>query len=124
MHAANYQRLLTWMTLGRDVEHGIWSVYGARLAVKLLQYDNFDFVNIRDYDWFKEFFNMHSSADPVKASKSLGKHISNGLGWILPDFDSEQSAFLKQTQLHPDKPLAYEDVVWRTNLSLYGWFRG
>jgi hypothetical protein len=124
MHAANYQRLLTWMTVGKDVEHGIWSVYGARLAVKMLQYDNFDFVNIRDYNWFKEFFDTHKNADPVKASKSLGKHISEGLNHILPDFDTEQSAFLKQMQLHPNKPLTYEDVKWRTNLSLYGWFRG
>jgi hypothetical protein len=124
MHAANYQRLLTWMTVGQDIEHGIWSIYGARLAVKMLQYDNFDFVNIRDYDWFREFFNTHKDADPVKASKGLGKRISDGLGWTLPDLDTEQSAFVKQIQLHPDKPLAYEDVEWRTNLSLYGWFRG
>ncbi len=124
MHAANYQRLLTWMTVGRDVEHGAWSVYGARLAVKMLQYDNFDFVNIRDYDWFKDFFARESTHDPIKASKSIGKQISEGLGWILPDLDAEQSEFTKRIQLHPDKPLTYEDVKWRTNLSLYGWFRG
>jgi hypothetical protein len=122
MHAANYQRLVTWMTVGADVEHGMWSVYGARLAVKLLQYDNFDFVNIRDYAWFNEFFKEHEKADPIKASKSLGKNISEGIGYILPNFDDEQSAFIKQIQLHPAKPLTYEDVEWQTNLSMYGWF--
>jgi len=124
MHAANYQRLLTWMTIGRDVEHGVWSVYGARLAVKMLQYDNFDFVNIRDYDWFRDFFKQYETANPAVASKSIGKRISEGLGWTLPDFDADQSAFLKQIQLHPSKPLTYEDVEWQTNLSMYGWFRG
>lgn len=124
MHAANFQRLMTWMTLGRDVTNGIWSIYGARLAVKMLQYDDFDFTNIRDYDWFKDFFDIHANADPVKASKSIGKRISVGLGWDLPDFDSEQSYFLKMLQLHPAKPLTYEDVKWRTNLKLYGWFNG
>jgi len=124
MHAANYQRLLTWMTVGRDVEHGVWSIYGARLAVQLLQYDNFDFVNIRDYNWFNDFFDQHKSADPVKASKSIGKRISDGLDWVLPDLDADQSSFTKQIQLHPNRPLSYEDVKWRTNLSLYGWFRG
>lgn len=123
MHAANFQRLMTWMTLGNDVEHGAWSVYGARLAVKMLQYDNFDFTNIRDYSWFAEFFDQHSSADPVRASKSIGKKISEGLGWDLPDFDFEQSYFLKMLQLHPAKSLTYEDVKWRTNLKLYGWFK-
>ena len=123
MHAANFQRLMTWMTLGNDVEHGAWSVYGARLAVKMLQYDNFDFTNIRDYSWFTEFFDQHSSADPVRASKSIGKKISEGIGWDLPDFDFEQSYFLKMLQLHPAKSLTYEDVKWRTNLKLYGWFK-
>lgn len=124
MHAANYQRLLTWMTVGADVEHGMWSVYGARLAVKLLQYDDFDFVNIRDYAWFNDFFNSHANVNPLKASKSVGKQISDGLGWILPDLDSDSSLFVKQIQLHPSKPLMYEDVVWQTNLSMFGWFNG
>jgi hypothetical protein len=78
MHAANFQRLLTWMTVGADVENGAWSIYGARLAVKMLQYDNFDFVKIRDYDWFKDFFAEEQKHNPVKASKMLGKQISNG----------------------------------------------
>jgi hypothetical protein len=124
MHAANYQRLLTWLTVGAYVEHGMWSVYGARLAVYLLQYENFDFVQIRDYDWFKQFFESHKEHNPAKASKSLGKQISQGLGWILPDFDSEQSTFIKMIQLHPSKPLSNEDVEWQTNLSMFGWFNG
>lgn len=124
MHAANFQRLLTWMTVGTDVQHGAWSIYGARLAVKLLQYDRFDFVNIRDYDWFKEFFTEEAKHNPVKASKALGKQISEGLGWILPDLDEDQSRLVKMTQLHPAKALTYEDVRWRTNLKLFGWFNG
>lgn len=124
MHAANFQRLITWMTVGADVENGAWSVYGARLAVKLLQYNDFDFVNIRDYDWFNDFFKEEQKHNPIKASKALGKEISNGLGWILPDFDEDQSKFIKMTQLHPAKALTYEDVRWRTNLKLFGWFNG
>jgi hypothetical protein len=124
MHAANFQRLLTWMTVGQDVENGAWSIYGARLAVKMLQYDNFDFVKIRDYNWFNEFFIGQSKHNPTKASKALGKQISQGLGWILPDLDEDQSRFVKMTQLHPAKSLSYEDVRWRTNLKLFGWFNG
>lgn len=124
IHAANFQRLLTWMTVGADVENGAWSIFGARLAVKLLQYDDFDFVNIRDYTWFKEFFAEQQSHNPIKASKALGKQISQGLGWVLPDLDADQSQFVKMTQLHPAKSLTYEDVRWRTNLKLFGWFNG
>jgi len=124
MHAANFQRLLTWMTVGADVEHGLWSVYGARLAVKLLQSDEFDFTNIRDYAWFKQFFNDHAISNPAQQNKVLGKELSDILGWQLPDFDAHQSKIIKMLQLHPERSLTYEDVKWRTNLNMYGWFNG
>jgi len=124
MHAANYQRLLTWMTVGADVKNGSWSIYGARLAVQMLQYDNFDFVNIRDYAWFADFFEQHKGVNPTTASKGIGTRLSDGLGFILPDLDADESRFIKMIQLHPDKALTYEDVMWRTNLKMMGWLNG
>jgi len=124
LHGANYQRLLTWMTIGADVEHGWWTIYGARLAVKLLQYDDFDPTHIRDYDWFKDFFESHSKNDPEKSSQKLSKSISTGLGFKLPEFDANHSTVVKQLQFHPNKELTNEDVLAQTNLKFYGWFNG
>lgn len=124
LHGANYQRLLTWMTIGADVEHGWWTIYGARLAVKLLQYDDFDPIHIRDYEWFKDFFESHSKLDPVKSSQRLSKPLSAGLGFKLPEFDANHSAVVKRLQFHPNKELTNEDVLAQTNLKIYGWFNG
>ena len=30
VHNKNYKRLLTWMSVGDDVENGLWAIYGAR----------------------------------------------------------------------------------------------
>ena len=124
LHGANFQRLLTWMTVGADVEHGQWTIYGARLAVKLLQCDDFDPTHIRDYEWFKDFFESHSKDDPAKSSQRLSKPLSAGLGFKLPEFDANHSAVIKRLQFHPNKELTDEDVAAQTNLKLYGWFNG
>lgn len=123
MHAANYQRLLTWMTIGRDIVHGNWSMYGARLAVKMLHFDNFDFTLVRDYEWFNDFFDSVKHKEVPTELLVLGQQLREVLGFTLPELTAEQSEFHKRLQLHPEKPLTYEDVVWRTNLKMFGWFK-
>jgi hypothetical protein len=53
----------------------------------------------------------------------LGQQLREVLGFTLPELTAEQSEFHKRLQLHPEKPLTYEDVVWRTNLKMFGWFK-
>jgi hypothetical protein len=123
MHAANFQRLLTWMTVGRDVEHGAWSMYGARLAAKMLYFDDFDFTLIRDYDWFIDFFEQHKNKEIITELTTLSVKLQDVYGFRLPGFTADESRMLKMLQLHPEKPLTYEDVRWRTNLGMFGWFK-
>lgn len=111
------------MTLGSDVDNGLWSMYGARLAVKMLYFDNFDHVNIRDYEWFKDFFAQHEHKEISNELMVLGNDLTDVFGFAVPLFSSNESSFVKQLQLHPEKPLTYEDVEWRTNLKLFGWFK-
>jgi len=122
MHAANYQRLLTWLTVGSDVENGIWSIIGARSAIRQLYFNNFDHTLIRDYEWFAEYFkSFHEISEP--AMRELQEAIDEVYGFNLPILTKESSYLFKQLQLHPEKPLTYADVSWRTNLKLYGWWK-
>ena len=122
MHAANYQRLLTWMTVGSDVGHGVWSIYAARLAVKMLYFENFDYTLIRNYEWFTEFFKTQESLVPAVESASLSVELGNIFGFRMPNFTAEESSFIKRLQLHAERPLSDDDVKWRTNLKMFGWF--
>lgn len=122
MHAANYQRLLTWMTVGNDVGYGNWSIYGSRLAVKMLYFENFDYTLIRNYTWFNEFFKSQENLNPTVESAALSVEVGNIFGFRIPNFTAEESNFIKRLQLHPEKPLSDDDVKWRTNLKLFGWF--
>jgi len=55
----NYRRLMVWMTVGEDVENGLWAIYGARLGchmTNILRHE-WDWKNVRDFDWLSNYFN-------------------------------------------------------------------
>jgi len=56
----NYRRLMVWMTVGEDVENGLWAIYGARLGchmTNILRHE-WDWKNVRDFDWLSNYFNQ------------------------------------------------------------------
>lgn len=92
----NLTRLKIWCTVGRDVEFGDWAVYGARLGAYKTICTDWDFTEIRDYDWFAEYWDNIS--EEVSAEVVLGR--LNGLvGLNLVELDAAQSLFFKETQL-------------------------
>ena len=55
----NYRRLMVWMTVGDDIENGLWAIYGARLGchmTNILRHE-WDWKNVRDFDWLSDYFN-------------------------------------------------------------------
>jgi hypothetical protein len=47
----NYDRLLIWCNVGEDVENGLWSMYGAREGAYLTNCSDWDYANVRDFEW-------------------------------------------------------------------------
>lgn len=53
----NYDRLYRWMHLGDDLENGLYSVYGARLAYYMLKVNHWDgSYNIKSFDFLNKLF--------------------------------------------------------------------
>jgi hypothetical protein len=52
----NYKRLITWCSIGADVENGMWAMYGARLGCQMTNLTDWDFVNVRDFDYINTLF--------------------------------------------------------------------
>lgn len=55
----NYRRLMVWMTVGEDVQNGLWAIYGARLGAYMtnITRHEWDWKNVRDFDWLSNYFN-------------------------------------------------------------------
>ena len=115
LHPLHRHRLRVWCSVGADVENGIWCLYGARLAVRMLHLEGWDYVAINDFDWFDDFWRQqigpcfagegglcrHSGYawDPGRLSDeivALGRILDRDLGLEVAELTADQSRFFKQ----------------------------
>jgi hypothetical protein len=124
VHKKNYQRLLAWMSVGEDVENGIWGVYGARLGCYMtnIARTDWDWKNVRDFEWLNKFFReevfpqfeggeqmcartgMRWDLDKVRAeSERLGVELRRELDLEIADLGKDGSRFFKATFNNPSR---------------------
>ena len=127
----NYDRLLTWMNVGADVENGLWTIYGARLGCQETNLTKELAINdISDYDWFKKYFeetifpeieggDEYCSRTKVRWNYDklyekvldIGDSLSEKMGMEICDPTPEVSAFFKKVYVNPPRvkdPMATE----------------
>jgi len=125
MYPANYSRWLTWMTVGRDVENGVWCIYGARLATMMLYVENFDHTLVADYDWFLKLW------DEVNIDTDSGKYVEDKAHKLLIDIrdklklplvelDASQSEWFKHVNICPGKGTNWPTLLNYSALPLFG----
>ena len=91
----NYKRLGIWMMVGADIDNGIWSILGARQGCHMTHFTDWDFINVRDFDYLNEFFNNNVAyLDPLEESKKIGEIIKNEIPVDVP-LTAEQSKWFK-----------------------------
>jgi hypothetical protein len=56
-HWKNLHRLYIWLMVGADVENGMWAIYGAREGLHKTMLTDWDYVNVRDFDWLNDYWN-------------------------------------------------------------------
>jgi hypothetical protein len=95
----NYHRLLIWASVGTDVENGIWSIMGAREGCYKTMCTDWDYSQVRDFDWLTEYWNTtHEQAEPGEMTKYinfLGKELKDKCGLEIANLDSAGSKFFK-----------------------------
>lgn len=118
----NYRRLITWCSVGADVDNGLWAMYGARLGCYMTNLTDWDYVNVRDFEYLNRFFentirqkfvSMPEDRDIEKCYKSnyswnktalwneiidLGEKLRKGMGVEVAELDPVQSRFYKSAQ--------------------------
>jgi hypothetical protein len=115
----NYKRLITWCSVGADVENGLWAMYGARLGCYMTNLTDWDYINVRDFDYLNNFFETQVrpkflATDETKTIekcyetkyswdkdllwseiKDLGDKLRKGCGVEIAELDAIQSKFYK-----------------------------
>lgn len=136
IHKKNYQRLLAWMTVGEDVDNGIWGIYGARLGCYMTNVarHDWDWVNVRDFQWLTNFFETEvfpqfaleeggelcprtgmrwDLAKLQEETLELGIKIRRELDLEIADIGRDGSRFFKSVYVNPSRlaPQVREDQV-------------
>jgi len=111
LYHKNYQRLLIWCNVGRDVENGHWAMYGARMGVFKTYLTDWDFSNVRDYDWFKDLWDnniipsfegeMFRAIRIDEEIKQLGTVLNREMSLPVGELDSKASEFFKEVYINP-----------------------
>ena len=94
----NYQRLLIWCNVGADVKNGLWSMYGAREGAYLTNCTDWDYSNVRDFDWLTNQWEVQYSknADRLEdAVTMVGSALRHECQLEIADLDSASSKFFK-----------------------------
>jgi hypothetical protein len=95
----NYHRLLIWCNVGADVVNGLWSIYGAREGAYLTNCTDWDYTNVRDFDWLTEQWETTYSKvtdDTIRHEISgLGETLKHECGLELFDPCKDSSEFFK-----------------------------
>jgi hypothetical protein len=111
----NYQRLLMWMSVGADVSNGNWAIYGARVGCYLTNCSDWDYLQVRDFDYLNDEFNNHRDLDPIYTARRYGDHIREALNLPVADLDPSQSKFFKEVWTNPPRTntaLTEREVTW------------
>jgi hypothetical protein len=91
----NFQRLLIWMSVGQDVPNGNWAIYGARLGCYMANLTDWDFKQVRDFDYLTQLFKEQTDIETRGAE--LKEKLQMHLNLPIVEYDKEQSKFFKLT---------------------------
>ena len=123
LHDKNYHRLLVWSNIGRDVENGLWALYGTRLGCYLTNLDpTFDFVNVAHFDWHTKYWTEEimpkfvgedqycvkskynwSMEKLEKETRFLGEQLYKKLNMPVSEIDEAGSKFFKKVYWNPPR---------------------
>ncbi|TAM54365.1 MAG: hypothetical protein EPN57_07060 [Paraburkholderia sp.] len=111
-HHIGCRRLIVWMSIGADVEHGLWAMLGARMGFMRNLDPEFDPSVISSFDWFQTVWREASEGIAVQTGDrmtgpgnaleeriaSLGDVIRARYGLpMLKEWTPERSRLFKET---------------------------
>ena len=99
----NYQRLLIWCNIGSDIDQGLWAIYGARLGCYMTNCTDWDYTQVRDFEYLNELFKEKHYNNPMEQIVIVGDQLRTKLNMPMHFFTPEQSKFFKEVWNNPPR---------------------
>jgi|TARA_B110000259_G_scaffold188311_1_gene246399 hypothetical protein len=116
-HWKNLHRLWIWLMIGADVENGTWAIYGAREGLYKTMCTDWDFVQVRDFEYLNSLWKNEYS----KITEDMLSYEIMGLGETIiheldipiavSPLDRQQSKFFKTVYQNPSRNPTQQFVI-------------
>jgi hypothetical protein len=95
VHQRNLDHLTIWHNIGADVDHGYWSMAGARMGTYMTMLTNWDHTLVQDFDALAELWTTVESSDPRLLAGRVAEDLDQQLDLPMAMLEAEQSKFFK-----------------------------
>jgi hypothetical protein len=95
VHKRNLDHLTIWHNVGRDVEHGVWAIVGARMGTYMTMLTEWDYKLVQDFDALKDIYATIDGHEPEIVLGRVAEDLTNQLDLPVNYLDERASAFFK-----------------------------
>jgi hypothetical protein len=95
VHHRNLDHLTIWHNVGRDVEHGIWSIAGARMGTYMTMLTSWDYQAVQDFDSLEQIWFTVQNHDPELVAGRVSEELATQLDLPMIMLDETASKFFK-----------------------------
>lgn len=97
VHQRNLDHLTIWHNVGRDVEHGIWAMAGARMGTYMTMITpQWNYRVVQDFSELELLWSTVSDANPEILVGRVAEDLATQLALPMNNLMAEESAFFKQ----------------------------
>jgi hypothetical protein len=96
VHQRNLDHLTIWHNIGLDVEHGAWSIAGARMGTYMTMLTDWDHRNVQSWDVLEELWASVRDSDPERLAFRVSEDLRTQLDLPIMMIEVDQSRFFKQ----------------------------
>ena len=97
VHSRNLDHLTIWHNVGRDTEHGIWSIAGARMGTYMTMLTpQWDYRVVQDFDELTKLWNTVKDSDPELLAGRVAEDLATQLDLPIVMLLDNESKFFKQ----------------------------
>ena len=106
-HWKNLHRLYVWLMIGADADNGRWAVYGARQGLYMTMCTDWDYIQVRDFEYLNTFWNQLETTEETlnETTEELGSMLINELEIPIAEecLNAQQSHFFKTLYQSPSR---------------------
>jgi hypothetical protein len=96
VHQRNLDHLTIWHNVGRDADHGIWSIAGSRMGTYMTMLTAWDHCQVQDFNELEKLWDTVKDTNSEILAGRLAEDLTTQLDLPMLSIQSNESAFFKR----------------------------